>query len=102
MGDVHYDGINKLRMWVYDDAQIVDIYDYYFNDLKDNEFKSKYLERNYCVDDALYFILPTETFKDIFNQAYEKGLMDGKKSKNKIKTSTDEVVKAIEEITEQI
>lgn len=90
MGDVHYDGIHKLRMMLYEEATMVDITDFYFNDLKDNEFKSTYLGRNYCVDDALYFIIPNAAFKEIFNQAYEKGLMDGKKAKSKPKS--DETV----------
>lgn len=78
--DKHYDDLkNPIRGRVFDEDMIVDIKEYYINNLKDNDFVSTYKNRNFCVDDFIYFIIPKEVFKDIYQQAYNQGLKYGKK-----------------------
>lgn len=83
MSDKFYKGLkHPIRGKVYENEEIVDIHTFAVNSLKDNKFIST-REQDYCIDDFMYFIIPRDTFKDIYEKAYEQGLKAGKKQKIK-------------------
>jgi len=85
MRDLHYDGLkHPARGRVYENDKMVDIKDIILNSVKDIKFISadgKDLE--FCINDFIYLIMPKETLQTLIEEAYQQGVNDGKKFKNR-------------------
>lgn len=79
MEDKFYKGRQfPLRGKVYEKEEIVDITAFGINSLTDNEFLATN-GNTYCIRDFIYFIVPEDTFSELIEDAYQKGIEEGKK-----------------------
>jgi len=80
MEDKFYSGRQfPLRGKVYEKEEIVDITAYGVNSLTDNEFLATN-GNTYCIKDFIYFIVPADTYEEMYSEVYKRAFEDGKKS----------------------
>jgi hypothetical protein len=85
MNDKFYSGRTyPLRGKVYEKEEIVDITEYGINSLTDNVFLATN-GNEYCTKDFIYFIVPGDTFEEMYEEIYKRGMEAGKKEQIKRK-----------------
>jgi len=86
--------VHPIRGCIFDKDEIVDIKEFEIINEKDNKFISTNNDRELCLGDFQYFIIPSKVMEGIIvtlmDDAYDKGLEDGKKKIKKKSKTTDE------------